>query len=134
MRKLIVTFIFLFGPASFAHEGAHGPEQTVAPHGGILREGASLTFELVKRSSEIKFYPLTHDGKPIDLKSVQVDLKKTSLKDARKKPVEFKFIPSGDAFVLSFKSGSSHRYSFELISRFEEHENKTAWQIELDSE
>lgn len=134
MKNLITAFLFLVGTAAFAHEGAHGPEQKVAPHGGVLREGPTLTFELVKGSSDIKIYPLEHDGKPLDPKSVLVDTKKTSLKDARKKPVDFKLMPNEGAFILSFKKGTSHRYSLELFAQFEGKENKAVWQIELGSE
>lgn len=138
MKKIFTALILLpsllFSFASFAHEGAHGPEQKVAPHGGILRDGTSLMFELVKSGDNIKIYPLTHEGKVIDVKLIEVDSKKTTLTDAKKKTIKYNLIPEGDALIVKFEKGGSYRYSLNLIARFEGKENKASWQIELGSE
>lgn len=134
MKKILLLTIFAFATIATAHEGAHGPEQKMAPHGGIIRDGASLMFELVKSGDNIKIYPLTHDGKSIEAKLVEVDTKKTSLTDAKNKPVNHTLTPAGDAFVVKFEKGQSHRYSLNLVARFEGKENKGKWQIELGSE
>lgn len=134
MRKLIVLLTLALSFTAVAHEGPHGPEQKVAPHGGILRDSASLMFELVKSGDSIKIYPLTHEGKAIDAKLIEVDTKKTVLTDAKKKTVQHNLIPEGDALVVKFEKGSSYRYSLNLIARFEGKENKASWQIELGAE
>jgi len=134
MKKFMMMTLFLFSMSAIAHEGAHGPEQKVAPHGGVLRDSASLMFELVKSGESIKIYPLTHDGKAIEAKLVEVDTKKTSLTNAKKKTVSYTLIPEGDALVLKFEKGSSYRYALSLIARYEGKENKANWQIELGSE
>lgn len=134
MKKMIWITIFILSLGAYAHEGAHGPEQKLAPHGGILRDSASLMFELVKNGENIKIYPLTHDGKAIDAKLVEVDLKKSSFTDAKKKPVGYTLTQENDALVLKFEKGSSHRYSLNLNARFQGKENKASWQIELSSE
>lgn len=134
MKKLMMTAFLLFSLGAIAHEGAHGPEQKVAPHGGVLRDSASLMFELVKSGDNIKIYPMTHDGKAIEAKLVEVDTKKTSLTDAKKKTVEHTVTSDGEALVLKFEKGNSYRYSLSLSVRYEGKENKANWQIELGSE
>ena len=134
MRNTLATAILLFGFFAIAHDGPHGPEQKVAPHGGILRDGASLMFELVKTDKYIKIYPLTHEGKPIEAKIVEIDSQKTTLTDAKKKPVQYNLVPEGDALSVKFENGSSYRYSLNLVAKFEGKENKASWQIELGSE
>jgi len=134
MKKIIIFVTIAFNLGAFAHEGAHGPEQKMAPHGGVLRDSASLMFELVKSGESIKIYPLTHEGKAIDAKLVEVDTKKTSLTDAKKKTVQHTLTPEGDAFLVKFEKGSSYRYSLSLSARYEGKENKATWQIELGSE
>lgn len=134
MKKLLFITTLAFSLSLFAHEGAHGPEQKVAPHGGILRDSASLMFELVKSGETIKIYPLTHEGKAIELKLVELDTKKSTLTDAKKKPVPFTLVPENDMFLVKFEKGSSYRYLLNLNARYKGKENKANWQIELGSE
>jgi hypothetical protein len=134
MKKYIVIALLALGPIALAHEGAHGPAQKVAPHGGVLRDSTSLMLELVKEGDTVKVYPLTHEGKPIDAKAIEVDSKKTSLTDAKKKPVAYTLVPEGNALLVKFEKGASHRYAFNLVTSFEGKENKANWQIELGAE
>ena len=134
MKKYVVLVLLAFSPVGYAHEGAHGPEQKVAPHGGVLRDSASLMFELVKDGGTVKVYPLTHEGKPIEAKILEIDSKKSSLTDAKKKPVTYTLVPEGNALVVKFEKGSSHRYALNLVANFEGKENKANWQIELGAE
>ena len=134
MKKIVTLLTLALCLNVSAHDGPHGPEQKVAPHGGVLRDSASLMFELVKSGDSIKIYPLTHEGKPIDAKLVEVDTKKTNLTDAKKKTVQHTLVPEGDALVVSFEKGSSYRYSLNLNARFAGKENKASWQIELGAE
>lgn len=133
MIKFFVALV-LFAGSGFAHEGPHGPEQKVAPHGGILRDSASLMFELVKNGDVIKIYPLTHQGKSIEAKLVEIDKAKTTLMDAKKKPISYQLVAEGDYLSVKFEKGTSHRYSLTLVGRYEGKENKGNWQIELGGE
>jgi hypothetical protein len=134
MKRYLVIALLALGSSAFAHEGAHGPEQKVAPHGGVMRDSASLMLELVKDGNTVKIYPLTHDGKPIDAKAIEIDSKKTSLTDAKKKVVPYTLVPEGNALLVKFEKGASHRYAFNLVTNFEGKENKASWQIELGAE
>jgi len=134
MKQLIIALVFGLSVTALGHEGAHGPDQKVAPHGGVLRDSTSLMFELVKDGGAIKVYPLTHNGKPIDAKAIEIDLKKSSLTDAKKKPVPYTLVPDGISLLVKFEKGSSHRYALNLVASFEGKENKASWQIELGSE
>ncbi|MCC6276520.1 MAG: hypothetical protein IT289_01245 [Oligoflexia bacterium] len=134
MKRIAILIALFWGLTGLAHEGAHGPEQKMAPHGGILRDGVTLMLELVKDGSTVKVFPLTHEGKPLNLKSVEINLKKSKLADAKKRSVPFKIIPQSDAFEVSFDKGPSHRYSLDLVAHFNGKENKASWQIELGSE
>jgi hypothetical protein len=130
----LILLLGLRAPSAPAHDGPHGPEQKVAPHGGVLRDSSSLMLELVKSSDSIRLYPLTHAGKPIDPKLVEVLAAKTTLTDARGKPVTHEIKAEGEALTLKFTKGPSHRYSLTFFARFEGKENKARWQIETGAE
>ena len=134
MKRIVASGILFFAVSAMSHEGAHGPEQKVAPHGGVLRDGASLMLELVKEGGVIKVYPITHDGQAIDAKSVEVDTQKSSLTDAKKKSVAYNLVPEGNVLSLKFEKGSSYRYAFNLVAKFKGKENKAHWQIEMGNE
>lgn len=134
MKKIFFSLGLLFAFSSMAHDGPHGPEQKVAPHGGVLRDSASLMFELVKESNSIKIFPLTHEGKPIEAKQVEINTKKTILTDSKKKTVGVTLVPEGNSFNVQFEKGASYRYALNLVASYQGKENKASWQIELGNE
>ena len=134
MKKILAAAILLLSFTAVAHDGPHGPEQKVAPHGGILRDGASLMLELVKEGNEIKIYPITHECAAIDGKALEIDNQKSTLTDAKNKAVAFTVVPEGNSLILKFEKGSSYRYAFKLFAKFKGKENKGSWQIELGNE
>ncbi len=134
MKTLIFVALLSLSLTTFAHEGAHGPDQKVAPHGGVLRDGPTMMSELVKDGNTVKVYLLTHDAKPIDAKTIEIDSKKTTLTDSKKKPVTFNLVPEGNALIVKFEKGSSHRYAFTLVVKHDGKDNKASWQIELGAE
>ncbi len=125
---------------SQAHEGAHGPEQKMAPQGGKLEETSNLFLELLKNEEGVKVFAYTHasmaaEKKPLLASEVKVIEKKTTLVDRNKKPVSFKLEPQGDHFKLDIKGlKPSNRYELNLVVSYQGKEEKPVkWQIEPGS-
>lgn len=130
MKTLILSVVLLFGSSSFAHEGAHGPEQKMAPHGGVLKDGKALMAELVQETAGVKIYFLTHESKTIAPKDAKIDTKSVQITDAKDKNVAFEVISDQDAFFLKFNKSSSYRFKLTLPTSYGNTQDKLTWQFE----
>lgn len=133
MKNLILSALLVFSFNSFAHEGAHGPEQKMAPHGGVLKDGKELMGELVQIDSGVKIYLLTHDSKAILPKDAKVDTKSVQLTDAKKKAIKVEVVNEQEAIVLKFDKASSYRFNLTLPVSFGNSQDKLSWQFEPQS-
>lgn len=133
MKKIILSALLVFSFNAFSHEGAHGPEQKMAPHGGVLKDGKGLMAELVQDASGVKVYFLSHDLKPISTKNVKLDQKSIQLTDAKKKNVSFEFSSEEESILLKYDKSSSYRYNLILPVGYNNSTDKLTWQFEPQS-
>ena len=72
-KKIILPIVILVSFHVSAHEG-HDilPGSLKANHGGIVQAGKDINLEYVVSGTEVKLFPLSHDGK--DLASAEVKL------------------------------------------------------------
>lgn len=133
MKSMILSALLIFSFNSYAHEGAHGPEQKMAPHGGILLDGEALMGELVQDSSGIKIYLLSHESKSISLKDVKLDAKAVQLTDAKKKAVRFEVVTGEDSVLIKFDKSKSYRYNLILPVSYNNTQEKLNWKFEPQS-
>lgn len=96
MKYLLSAIALLFlasAPSANAHEGhAHAPG-TVAPHGGIVKEGKSMHVELVVEGTTVKLFPLDKKYQSIPLKDVILT---ATAQPAKKTLVPLKLSPAKD--------------------------------------
>ncbi len=133
MKSLVLSALLIFSLSSFAHEGAHGPEQKMAPHEGVLKDGKALMGELVQDVSGVKVYLLTHNSKAISPKDAKIDVKSVQLTDAKKKNVSVEIISEQDAILVKFDKASSYRFNLTLPVSYGNAQDKLSWQFEPQS-
>ena len=133
MKSLILSVLVLFSFSTFAHEGAHGPEQTMAPHGGVLKDGKNLMAELVQDNTGVKIYFLTHTGKAITTKSITLEAKNILLTDAKKKAVSYELVSQEDSVLLKFDKSKSYRYNLTMPARYNNVQETLSWHFEPQS-
>ena len=77
MKKLILAILLLISVSLFAHEGHDdAPGAIKANHGGTVKAGKEINLEYVVSGSEVKLFPVSHEGK--DLTAAEVKLTATA--------------------------------------------------------
>jgi len=72
-KKVILSVALLGSLSAFAHEGHdEAPGSIKANHGGTVKAGKEINLEYVVSGSEVKLFPVSHEGK--DLTSAEVKL------------------------------------------------------------
>ncbi len=72
-RKIIFAALISVSLNLFAHEGHdEAPGAIKTNHGGTVKAGKEINLEYVVSGSEVKLYPLSHEGK--DLAATEVKL------------------------------------------------------------
>ena len=96
MLKNLIMLVILIGSVNvFAHEGHdNAPGALKANHGGTVKAGKDINVEYVVAGTEVKIYPMSHDGK--DLTPAEAKLVATTM------------APKGKALptTLNYKDGS----------------------------
>lgn len=112
-RRIILSIALLGSLSVFAHEGHdEAPGSIKANHGGTVRAGKEMNLEYVVSGSEVKLFPVSHDGK--DLTSAEVKLSVTAK------------LPKGKAEVLKVDSKDG-----ALVAKVD---FKNAYRIEMNVE
>jgi hypothetical protein len=96
MKRIFASMVcsLLLSQTGFAHEGHAVPGSIPSAHGGTALGGKEINLEYVITGSDLKLYPMSHEGK--DLGSSQVKVNATA-----KAPKE-----KSEKLNLQFKDGS----------------------------
>lgn len=129
MKALVLSAILVISFNVFGHKG-HGPEQKMAPHGGVLKDGNELMAELVQDDSGVKIYFLTHESKPVNPTDAKIDSKSIQLTDAKKKPVNVEVVLEKDAVLLKFDKSTSYRFNLTVPVSYAGKQDKFSWPFE----
>ena len=132
MKTLVLFAILVLSFNVFGHEG-HGPEQKMAPHGGVLRDGDALMAELVQDESGVKIYLYTHELKPVLPVDVKMDSKLIQLTDAKKKSVNLEVVGDKEAVLLKFDKTTSYRFNLTVTVSYAGKQDKFSWPFEPQS-
>ena len=132
MKALVLSAILVISFNVFGHKG-HGPEQKMAPHGGVLRDGDALMAELVQDESGVKIYLYTHELKPVLPVDVKMDSKLIQLTDAKKKSVNLEVVGGKEAVLLKFDKTTSYRFNLTVTVSYAGKQDKFSWPFEPQS-
>ncbi len=76
-KKIVIVMAILGSLNVFAHEGHdQTPGAIKSNHGGVVKAGKVINLEYVISGSEVKLFPVNHDGK--DLTAAEVKLTVTT--------------------------------------------------------
>ena len=76
-KKVMLSMVIMGSLSVFAHEGHDdAPGAIKANHGGVVKAGKVINLEYVISGSEVKLFPVNHDGK--DLTAAEVKLTVTT--------------------------------------------------------
>lgn len=114
----------------FAHEGAHGPAQKMAPHGGSLVDGKFLMAELVPDEQGVKIYFLTHESKPIPSGELKISQGTISLMDSKKKKVSVQVLTEKDYISIKFDKTKSYRFNLLVPVGYRGNQETLTWGFE----
>ena len=132
MKTLVLSAILVLSFNVFGHEG-HGPEQKMAPHGGVLRDGDALMAELVQDESGVKIHFFTHELKPVLPVDVKMDSKLIQLSDAKKKSENLEVVVDKEAVMLKFDKTKSYRFNLTVTVSYAGKKDKFSWPFEPQS-
>lgn len=70
-KKIILMAVLAVSINSFSHEGHdNAPGTLKSNHGGVVKSGQEFNLEYVVSGSEVKLYPVSHEGKDLPLNEV----------------------------------------------------------------
>jgi hypothetical protein len=128
LAKIILSVAVLVSMSSFAHEGHDdAPGAIKANHGGTVKAGKEINLEYVVSGSEVKLFPVSHDGK--DLTSAEVKLSVTA-KLPKGKAEVIKLDSKDGAFIakVDFKSA----YRIEMNIEADHQGKKSAFKFQVE--
>lgn len=133
MKNVLALVLIFFSMSLFAHDGAHGPTQKMAPHGGVLMDGKFFMSELVQSDQGIKLYFLTHESKPINPSELILIKEKISFLDSKKKPVSFELVNEKESILVKFDKTKSYRFNLAVPVTYGKKKDDFKWGFEPQS-
>lgn len=119
MIKTYLTSILLvsslLGLNAQAHEGHDVPGQIKALNGGITKAGKLMHMEMLVTDTNVKFFPLAHEGE--QLKVSDVKMTGTS-KTPKGKPQNLTFTAEGNFFSTQVDLQGAHRTNLEIKATY----------------
>lgn len=115
MRNLfVVAVIGLISTVSLAHEGHEdAPGALKATHGGVVKAGKEINLEYVVSGSEVKLYPVSHEGG--DLPPSKVKLSGTE-KSPKGKEEALKLSNQDGAYVTEVDFKGAYRVELKITA------------------
>lgn len=109
MKFSIIVSLFLANLCLFAHEGHDKvPGANQGLYGGVVAGNSRYFLELVNESGNIKIFPMTHEKKTVDPKSLKIKIKAIN---PQKKPLPASVVEGKDHFVVKVVAQGSYRYT-----------------------
>ncbi len=104
IKKIILPLLLAASISTFAHEGHdETPGALKANHGGAVKAGKEINLEYVVSGTEVKLFPVSHEGQDLSLNEVKLTVT-TKLPKGKAEPAKIE-VQNG-AFVthIDFKN------------------------------
>ena len=73
IKKILLATMMALSLSAVAHEGHDdAPGAIKANHGGTVKAGKEINLEYVVSGTEVKLYPVSHDGKDLNASDVKL--------------------------------------------------------------
>lgn len=128
LAKIILSIVLLGSLSSFAHEGHDdAPGAIKANHGGTVKAGKEINLEYVVSGTDVKLFPVGHDGK--DLTAAEVKLIVTAkLPKGKAEPVKTESKDGGFVAKVDFKTA----YRIEMNVDAEVKGKKSSFKFQVE--
>jgi len=112
IKQIFLTTLLSLSLNSFAHEGHdNAPGAIKANHGGTVKPGKEINMELLVSGSEIKLFPLSHEGKDLAVDDVKLS---ATTKLPKGKTESSKLEYKDGAFVTQVDFKSAYRVELNV--------------------
>ena len=72
---MTIAILLLSSLQLLAHEGHdNAPGALKSNHGGVVKSGKEINLEYVVSGTEVKFYPISHEGKDLSVSDVAMEV------------------------------------------------------------
>lgn len=128
MKTLILT-LALLGTAQMtqAHEGHATPGVIKSIHGGTALGGKEINLEYMHSGTELKLFPVSHEGQDLDISKVKITATATPPKG---KPTALNLEYKGNAFVSNVDFKNAYRLEIQVSTESSGKKDKFKFQIE----
>ncbi len=110
IKQIFLATLLSLSIKSIAHEGHdNAPGALKANHGGTVKPGKEINLEFLVSGSEVKLFPLSHDGKDLTANEVKLTAT-TKLPKGKAEPSKLEYKEGGFVTQVDFKSA----YRIEL--------------------
>ena len=129
--KVVMTSVLMaltLSSAAYAHEGhENAPGALKASHGGVVKAGEQLNLEYVVSGTQIKLYPVSHEGK--DLAPSAVKISGTS-KSPKAKEENLKLTVKDGAYVGDVDFKGAYRVEMKVVAEISGKKDSFKFQVE----
>lgn len=129
MFKKIIVSVLLFGSMNLlAHEGHDVAVGSLkSNHGGVVKAGKDINLEFVVSGDEVKFYPISHDGKDLAAN----DVKLTATSKLPKGKAAALNLETKDGFYMA-KVDFKDAYRIELLVNADNKGKKSTFKFQVE--
>lgn len=127
-KKIVLATVLTLSLNVFAHEGHdEAPGSLKANHGGTVKKGKDINLEYVVSGSEVKLFPLSHEGQ--DLPLAEVKLTATS-KLPKGKAIPSKLEVKDSAYVTEIDFKEAYRVEMNVDASHKGKKSSFKFQVE----
>lgn len=113
-KKVILAVVLLGSLNTFAHEGHDdAPGALKANHGGTVKAGKELNLEYVVSGTEVKLFPVSHDGKDLPTSDVKIT---ATVKAPKGKAEAAKIEAKDGAYVTQVDFKGAYRLEMDVTA------------------
>ncbi len=128
IKKIILFSALVCSLRVFAHEGHDdAPGSFKANHGGVVKAGKEINLEYVVSGSEVKLYPMRHDGKELANSDIKI-LAHTKLPKGKPESVKLEY--KDGAFVTQVDFKSAYRVEMTVDADVKDKKSTFKFQVE----
>ncbi len=127
-KKIILSVAVLISMSSFAHEGHDdAPGAIKANHGGTVKSGKEINLEYVVSGTEVKLFPVSHDGKDLTADEVKLTV---NAKLPKGKAEAIKTESKDGAFVAKVDFKTAYRIEMNVDTEVKGKKSSFKFQVE----
>lgn len=128
MKKLILLIAMALSVSSSAHEGHdNAPGALKANHGGLVKPGKEINLEYVVAGTEVKLYPISHDGKDLTPSEIKIS---ATVQLPKGKSESVKIENKDGAFVVQVDFKSAYRVEMKVSAIHNGKKDNFKFQVE----